>query len=146
MAFEKNQEVLVTVRGLQFQDGEDDNIEIVTRGRYYKRADKRYLFYEEEGEQPWERVKNLVEVGRTHVDVIKKGMIETRLSFEEGQKLYSIYKTPFGRMEIGVFTEKLDVRDAPGGMDLTINYRLEVNNQHMSDNIIRIQANAMAAN
>ena len=143
MSDEKNRDVLVTVSGLQLYGDETESIEVVTRGRFYKRSDKRYVFFEEEGENPWEKVKNLIEIDKGHVDVLKKGMVDTRLSFEEGQKLYSVYQTPFGRMQVGVFTEKMDLKDSPSGMDLTINYRLEINNEHMSENSIHISTQSV---
>ena len=136
--------VLVTVRGLQSTPDDDDSIEVVTRGRYYERAGKSYVFYEEEGEEPEEKVRNLVEISPEHVEVIKKGLIDTRLSFEKGQKLKSMYQTPFGRMEMGVFTENIEFSREDDGLKMELDYRLEVNNEHVSINRICLSVEKLA--
>lgn len=43
-------DVLVTVRGLQMTPDGDDTIEVTTTGKYYEKDGKRYLFYDEIGD------------------------------------------------------------------------------------------------
>ena len=41
-------DVMISIRGLQFMEGEDgDNIETVQQGEYYERNGARYLLYDE---------------------------------------------------------------------------------------------------
>ena len=89
-------------------------------------------------------MRNLVEISPEHVEVIKKGLIDTRLSFEKGQKLKSMYQTPFGRMEMGVFTENIAFSREDDGLKMELDYRLEVNNEHVSINRICLSVEKLA--
>ena len=51
-------DVLVTVRGLQMTPDGDDTIEVTTTGKYYEKDGKRYLFYDEIGDDTNLIVKN----------------------------------------------------------------------------------------
>ena len=47
-------DVMILIKGTQEVDGEKDTIELMTKGRYYKRRDVLYLSYEEMDEEDTE--------------------------------------------------------------------------------------------
>ena len=47
-------DVMIFIKGTQEVDGEKDTIELMTKGRYYKRRDVLYLSYDEMDEEDTE--------------------------------------------------------------------------------------------
>ena len=80
-------DVLVTVRGLQMTPDGDDTIEVTTTGKYYEKDGKRYLFYDEIGDDTNLIVKNSIQITEEHVSVSKKGLINAQMNFEKENKL-----------------------------------------------------------
>lgn len=131
-------DVLVTVRGLQLTPDGDDTIEVVTAGKYYEKDGRRYVFYEELGEDDSSVVKNTVQIDPDHVEVRKRGMINTAMGFEKNTKLLSLYETPYGQMELGIFTRDIVLEQQEDRLRLALDYRLEMNHEHISDSKIEI--------
>lgn len=132
-------DVLVTVRGLQMTPDGDDTIEVVTSGKYYERDGKRYLFYDEIGDDAGTIVKNIIQMDDRHVEVRKKGIVNARMNFERENKLVSLYETPYGQMELGIYTRDISVKEETDRIELKLDYVLEINNQHISDSQIAVK-------
>ena len=132
-------DVLVTVRGLQMTPDGDDTIEVTTTGKYYEKDGKRYLFYDEIGDDTNLIVKNSIQITEEHVSVSKKGLINAQMNFEKENKLVSVYETPYGQMEMGVNTTGLCLDERDDFLELKLEYLLEINNQHVSDSEILLQ-------
>ena len=129
--------VLVTVRGLQMTPDGDDTIEVTTTGKYYEKDGKRYLFYDEIGDDTNLIVKNSIQITEEHVSVSKKGLINAQMNFEKENKLVSVYETPYGQMEMGVYTTGICLDERDDFLELKLEYLLEINNQHVSDSEIK---------
>lgn len=132
-------DVLVTVRGLQMTPDGDDTIEVTTTGKYYEKDGKRYLFYDEIGDDTDMIVKNSIQIGEGYVEVRKKGLVNAQMSFEKESKLVSIYETPYGQMEMGIYTTGISLDEREDFLELKLEYLLELNNQHVSDSEILVQ-------
>ena len=130
-------DVLVTVRGLQMTPDGDDTIEVTTTGKYYEKDGKRYLFYDEIGDDTNLIVKNSIQITEEHVSVSKKGLINAQMNFEKENKLVSVYETPYGQM--GVYTTGICLDERDDFLELKLEYLLEINNQHVSDSEILLQ-------
>ena len=109
-------DVLVTVRGLQMTPDGDDTIEVTTTGKYYEKDGKRYLFYDEIGDDTNLIVKNSIQITEEHVSVSKKGLIK-----------------------MGVYTTGICLDERDDFLELKLEYLLEINNQHVSDSEILLQ-------
>ena len=59
--------------------------------------------------------------------------------FEEGQKHFSLYETPFGGLMLGVNTHRAKARIGEGGGSLSIRYALEADSQLIGENAFEIQ-------
>lgn len=79
-------DVLVTVRGLQMTPDGDDTIEVTTTGKYYEKDGKRYLFYDEIGDDTNLIVKNSIQITEEHVSVSKKRTDQCADEFREGKQ------------------------------------------------------------
>ena len=132
-------DVLVTVRGLQMTPDGDDTIEVTTTGKYYEKDGKRYLFYDEIGDDTNLIVKNSIQITEEHVSVSKKGLINAQMNFEKENKLVSVYETPYGQMEMGIYTTGICLDEQDDFLELKLEYLLEINNQHVSDSKILLQ-------
>ena len=132
-------DVLVTVRGLQMTPDGDDTIEVTTTGKYYEKDGKRYLFYDEIGDDTNLIVKNSIQITEEHVSVSKKGLINAQMNFEKENKLVRVYETPYGQMEMGVYTTGICLDERDDFLELKLEYLLEINNQHVSDSEILLQ-------
>lgn len=133
-------EVLVTVSGLQMTQDGDDTVEVTTAGRYFERDGRRYLFYDEIDGSDGEVTRNTVEIAPHRVEVRKRGAVRAQMRFEENRKLSSFYGTPFGQLELGIHTKKITLRESEGLLELELEYRLEINNEHVSSSRILIRA------
>lgn len=137
-------DVLVTVSGLQMMPDGDDTIEVTTAGTLYEKNGKRFLLYDEIGDDADLVIRNTIEIFPRRVEVRKRGVISAIMCFEEKQKLRCVYDTPYGRMELGIYTRSIDIHDSQDVFELSLDYRLEINNEHISDSRIRIHAEAAA--
>lgn len=126
-------EVLVSVCGTQFQNGEEDRTETITIGSYYKRKDCHYLFYEEMIEGFHEPVKNMVKFSRGQLSVQKKGVITSNMLFEERKKNLSNYVTPYGNIMVGVDARSIELKEEQQQIQVRVEYAMEINYEHLAD-------------
>lgn len=137
-------DVLVTISGLlSSPDDSEDTIEVTTAGQYYFKNGKHYILYDEIGESVNEVIKNMIIITDNHVDVRKKGAIDTQMSFENGKKLNSFYTSMFGQMELGISTDSIEMAQEECRLELNLKYHLDINNEHVSDNRIHVLVQAM---
>ena len=73
------------------------------------------------------------------MEVRKKGLINAQMNFERESKLVSIYETPYGQMEMGIYTTGICLDEQDDFLELKLKYLLEINNQHISDSEILVQ-------
>lgn len=137
-------DVLVTISGLlSSPDESEDTIEVTTGGQYYFKNGKHYILYNEIGESVSDVIKNMIIIAKDHVDVRKKGAIDTQMSFENGKKLNSFYASLFGQMELGISTDSIEMAEDENRLELNLKYHLDINNEHVSDNCIHMIVQAM---
>lgn len=137
---EKN--VLIHVRGLQMveSNGEDEPIEIVVPGEYYFRNGSHYLRYEEVMEDFPQPTINYIKISDQGMEVRKKGLINVHMVFEQGKKNMTYYTTPYGTIEMGIAATHLDLTSEEDGLFMKVDYALEMNQEHVADCYLSIQA------
>lgn len=135
-------DVLVQVRGIQSRydmPKEDaEVIETLTKGVYYQKAEKQYLFYEEYLEGEEQPVKNSVKVEPGMLTITKKGAVESSMVFVPGEKTNSMYQSPVGCMELSCDTGLLTIEEQPDQVEIVLEYTLEMNQSYISDNRVEI--------
>jgi len=55
-------------------DEEDSDVEMIVRGDYYQKNGKHYILYEEMMEGFTGKVKNVIKISPSGMDIIKKGI------------------------------------------------------------------------
>lgn len=127
-------EVLIKIRGLQFA-GEEDNdaIEVITSGNYYKKNGKHYVLYDEVLEGSTEVAKNVIKLWDDSMEVTKKGPGTVHMIFEKDKKNLSYYTTPYGSLLIGIDTKNIQISETQQDINVEVQYGLEINYEHTAD-------------
>lgn len=134
--------VLITVTGLLYTgSGEDerDYIDVITPGQYYFRDEKHYLVYEERIEGCDLPIRNLVTVSPGRVRIRKTGIVSTEMSFEPKKETGTWYSTPYGRMEMSVFTHRITIKETEENIDAEVRYRLLIGGTQQNECFVRIR-------
>ena len=126
-------DVLITIRGVHTLDHEDNDVEMIIRGDYYQKNGNHYILYEEILEGAEERVKNVIKISPSSMDIIKKGVTNSRMLFEKNKKNLSCYSTPVGNLVIGIQANHFYVEEQENSIKVNVDYSLDINYEHMSD-------------
>ncbi len=129
------QEVLLTLKGLQFDQREEDSdkIETVMVGDYYKRGDKHYVIYEEAMEGFSQATKNRLKFGGHMLELSRSGLVNVHMVFEENKKNLTNYNTPFGQILVGIDTKRIQIEEKPDNITVDVDYALDINYEFLSD-------------
>lgn len=138
------EKVLVKIKGLQMvsqvqEEDSEEPIEIINIGSYNIVGDKEYVRYEEVVEGDNKKCSNLIKISGNAVEITKRGAVTAHLSFVLGEKTMTCYDTPFGNIYLGMFTRKMDIFHSEGRINITIDYALELNYEHVSDCKVEIE-------
>lgn len=127
-------DVLIAIKGLHFEGNMDeDKIETITRGEYYKRNDSHYIIYDEVTEGFSEPTKNIFKINNKELNLTKKGLVNVQMTFEEKKKNLTNYATPYGNIIVGIDTKKIGVEEETDRMLVNVDYALEVNYEYLAD-------------
>lgn len=128
-------DILLSISGLQFGAEEDNTepVEVITPGEYYFKNGKHYVFYDELQEGYSEVTKNMIKVESHIMDITKKGLTNVHMVFEKNKKNVTYYETPFGNILVGISAKSIDLKETEDNIDVTIDYALEMNYEHLAD-------------
>ena len=146
MNINMTKDVLVKISGLQFVGEEDnDSIEVITSGTYYKKNDKHYVLYEEVMEGTTDITKNVIKIGDNFMEVTRKGPASVHMVFEKDKKNVSYYYTPFGNLLIGIDAKQIQIDESEMDINVKVNYGLEINYEHVADCHITVDVKSKEA-
>ncbi|HIR87892.1 MAG TPA: DUF1934 domain-containing protein [Candidatus Fimimorpha faecalis] len=134
--------VLITVQGMQINLNGSDNVEVTTVGTYYYKNGKHYIYYEEILDCTEPPIKNWIKIYDQKVEVCKRGASNVQMFFETGKKSTSLYKTPFGTIEIGICAQEIEFHETEEKMKLELRYDLEMNGEYVGDSFIYMTVEA----
>lgn len=139
-------EVLIHVCGLQLMEVQgDEPVEIVVPGEYYYRNGSHYLRYEEMTEDFAEKTVNYIKMSREGLEVRKKGLVNVHMVFEPGKKNMTYYSTPFGTLQLGIAATSVNLEEEKDSLFMKADYALEMNEEHVADCYLTIQAQSKNA-
>ena len=123
-------DVLISIRGLQYlmdeESGEQEPVEVMTTGSYYKKNGHHFLIYDEATEGFDMMTHNMIKFTENALEVRKRGLIDVHMIFEEDKKNISFYHTPYGMINMGVAATKAE-------------YALDINDSYVGDCVIDIE-------
>jgi len=125
--------VLVTIKGLQFDSVEENVIERINIGRFSEINSKIYVKYNEIIDGEKNLTSNLIKISEGNIEIIKRGQVLSHMQFCENEKTMSLYNTPFGSFYLGILTRKIIIEKMEDYINILIDYTLEVNYEHISE-------------
>lgn len=149
-------DVLVKISGLHYDTadytGSEENgaeeetepIEVITSGAYYYKNGKHYVVYEEVVEGMPGTIKNKIRIEDGKLEIMKSGLTNTHMIFEEGKINMAQYETPYGELLVGTHTKSMHLVVTEREIDVHVNYALDVNGEMIADCNIVIHIKALA--
>ena len=137
-------DVLVSISGLQSAVNETENyddepIEVISAGTYYFKDGKHFIFFEEMAEGISGVTKTQIRLnGKESLEVRKKGISNMTMVFEKNKNNRCFYQTPFGQLNLGIFTTEIVVEESEENINIRADYKMDVNYEPLADCTIRI--------
>lgn len=129
-----NKEVTVKVVGVtKDSEGMENTIEQINDGIFSELSGKKYLMYYEKQQESEDEVKSLVTLDGNQVTVSKTGSVNTKMVFSAGKRNSIDYRTPYGKIQMDVYTKNLMVICKEDFIHITIDYNLEMENDVISE-------------
>lgn len=137
---EMTKNVELSISGLQWDEKEEQgNIETVAEAAYFKKNGSHYLLYEEVLEGFDQTSKNRIKFKEHQMELTRQGLMNTHMVFEEEKTHMTDYRTPYGNFLLGINTEKITVEEKPGVICVTVEYKIEIGDEPISRNQIKIE-------
>ncbi len=108
---------------------EEDMIGVVTPGDFYKIEDGFKAEYNETEISGMEGTKTTIIIRKNSFDLIREGTTETKMEFENNKRTVSLYKTPYGVLDVKIDTKKLDININEEGGTINATYLLVIGDQ-----------------
>jgi len=120
------------------QQGDSDEIEVVTPGVFYAADNAFYAEYAETEISGMEGTTTTMKIMPESFSLIRQGSTNTEMEFDKKEKSVSMYNTPFGTLEMKIETKKLDVDIDEDGGDIYIKYLLSIVGADVLDTTLKI--------
>lgn len=132
-------DVIISICGLQYpEDGDDDEVELITAGSYYCKDGSYYITYEESEITGMNGTTTTLKVDKDCVTLSRSGPVSTQLIFERGQKHMSYYETMFGSLLVGVNAHTVKTCLDDDGGDIEVDYSVEIDHALAGESIFRV--------
>ncbi|NLJ90624.1 MAG: DUF1934 domain-containing protein [Clostridiales bacterium] len=132
-------DVIITMSGIRLDGSDEQDIELITPGQYYKKGGKDYILYEEYLKELDETAKCNIIIDEDKVNIIKYGPANVNMIFDKYKRNSSYYQTPYGSLLMGFNTTDLKIEKEEEEMRIFIKYNIDINYQHVSENDISIK-------
>ncbi|MCM1133561.1 MAG: DUF1934 domain-containing protein [Ruminococcus flavefaciens] len=133
--------IMISLTSIQWQDDEKNETELMTRADFSKSGDSYIISYEDTEATGFEGSVTTITVnGSSSASIVRKGTANSVLSLETGRKHYCQYGTPYGAVQIGVYTHSIRNSISEDGK-LYLKYTLDINSSFLSDNEIIMTIN-----
>ena len=123
-----NKKAIITVDSAVLNE-EEDIISVVTPGDFYEIQDGFKVEYNETKISGMEGTKTTIIIRKNSFDLIREGTTETKMEFENNKRTVSLYKTPYGVLDVKIATKKLDININEDGGTINTRYILEIGDQ-----------------
>lgn len=125
-----------STQGLEF--AKSDEIEFVTDGEYLHDESGSIIKYMESEITGLTGTETAVSVRGNEVIVRRRGTLNSRMEFREGEKSRFLYDTQFGSTTLSVDTRKIKTRMDPTGAEIQIDYIVDMDHAVVSRNSLKL--------
>ena len=84
-------------------------------------------------------MKNRFKLSEDRLEISKKGVMNTTMTFQRGEKSSSWYGTPVGDVQLGIEVTDMQLMEGEDEIEMNVAYALEMNSEHVSDSRIRLR-------
>lgn len=135
-----NKNIMLSLTSIQWQDGDKTETELMTRATRKKSGKFDIISYEDTAATGFEGCVTTIKADEKNAYITREGTANSVLSLEVGRKHFCQYSTPFGDMQIGVYTHAIENTLEKDGR-LYMKYTLDLNSSYLSDNEIIMKIN-----
>lgn len=138
-------DVLVSISGLQYEIDKEEAVEVISVGKYYNRNGKHFILYDEILEDMEGITNCTLKIAEHQVDIMKRGASNVHMIFEENTKNTTYYQTPYGELQVGIYTTQIKITEEKDKILVYINYGLDINYAFISDCQIQLKISSKKA-
>ncbi len=131
-------DALITINSFQSLGGNDDSMELITRGKYGVDAEGVHFSYDESELTGLKGTVTAFLVKPEEVVMSRAGTVTAQMVFHKGQKHHFAYETPYGTLMMGLDTYKLEQTLDENGGEIEIEYDLDLDRAVVSRNRFKI--------
>lgn len=133
--------VIISIRGTQsYEEQDDDVIELVTQGKLESDGDEGFtLSYQESEVTGLEGTLTTFQIEKERITLMRLGGVNSQMVFEPGRRHLSMYKTPYGALEVGVNTRAMSAEIDGSGGRINIAYDIEIDHAVAGMNTFEIR-------
>lgn len=84
-------------------------------------------------------IKTRIRIRRNGMDILRQGVLNAHMVFEEGRRTKSAYGTPFGTIHLEIQTDRYILEEEEGRISVRVCYRLDADGQSLSDCTVSMQ-------
>ena len=128
--------VIVKIEG--YQSGTTEGIKTKAPGIYSLLNGRHYIQYSEKLPESNVIVRNTIKIGETQVVLSKKIKGNSQMVFDLEEVTQTSYQTPYGNLTFDIKTSSITLKETPDQIELTMDYSLSAESNHVSDNNIKI--------
>ena len=128
---------LISVISRQIDD--ENPIEVVTPGKFYKKENCYYAVYKETEISGMEGTTTTFKIYPDKFSLLRMGTTTTTMNFEKNIKSVSLYNTPYGMLELKIETKELEINIGDNGGDISLNYSLNITGQTPQMTLLKIK-------
>lgn len=114
------QKCKVNLTSIQKMGGEQEHIMDQYTGTFMERDNRRYVSYSRNSEDG--QIDCLISFDRRGLSMSQKGALRSKLELMPGKQTSNEYNTPFGMINLQVFTRRYEVVEQHNGLKLIIDY------------------------
>ncbi len=132
----------IVINGFQeyFDDnGDNSKIELSSEAEFLEKENKFFIDYDEELITDCENSHTQIEIGDDYVAMHRSGAVKSEMLFIKDKRTASLYETPFGFLNINIYTTHLDKSITADGGHISIEYIIDADNKKLSKNSFDIQ-------
>lgn len=119
-------DVTIEVRGAGQQVEEQEELAYTSRGIYEKESGLHWVRYQEEIEGLQEPLEAQICFGEGQLTLDRKGEVNAHMAFVEGTASTTQYHTPFGVIEMTVYTRRVEVSEQEDRIMACVTYDMDM--------------------
>lgn len=137
----EDREIKITDISTLEGDNEPEAIEVTTRGTLNGTENDYTLIFDEFFGDGMKSHTVLTAKNKNCVSIVRTGDVITELQLEQGKRHICLYSTPYGDMNIGIYTKEIESLITEKGGTLSLNYTVDFNGALSSTKQMLIEVN-----